>query len=151
MVCIRADKSGGGRSLLLDVDTLREEVRNRLGSETLALLASQPVPWQLAADRGGGVQWRPVLTDSFICWRRYTIDAALESPAAELSAELAATLDKFEELVASTQQTIEFLMRESEILFLDNKRAIHARTPVENGADSDRLMIRSWIQTAEAT
>jgi alpha-ketoglutarate-dependent taurine dioxygenase len=37
-------------------------------------------------------------------------------------------------------------MREGELLFSDNRRTIHARTPIAAGPTSNRLMIRSWIR-----
>lgn len=146
MVCVRADRGGGGRSRVLDVDSVRDEVRNHLGSETLSLLETEPVPWQLAAYCGGGLKWRTVLTESSMCWRRYTIDLALDSRRAVLSKEMLASLDAFEDVIAATPRTHEFLMREGELLFSDNRRMIHARTPIADGRASDRLMIRSWIR-----
>lgn len=147
MVCVRADPGGGGRSRVLDVDTVRDEVKLRLGAEILELLETEPVPWQLAAYRGGGLRWQPVLTESSICWRRYTIDLALDSNLARLSRQMLASLDAFEEVISTTTRTVEFLMREGELLFSDNTRTIHARTPITEGA-SDRLMIRSWIRAS---
>src|SRR5690349_23407516 len=73
MVCVRADPDGGGRSRILDVDSIRSEVNERLGSATLQQLETQAVPWQLASYWGGGVEWRTILTQSSVCWRRYTI------------------------------------------------------------------------------
>lgn len=146
MVCVRADPGGGGRSRVLDVDTVREGVKTCLGAETLELLETEPVPWQLAAYRGGGLKWRAVLTETSICWRRYTIDLALNSKGAKLSDEMLASLDAFEDLIAATR-TVDFLMRPGELLFSDNTRTIHARTPIRDGA-SDRLMIRSWIRAS---
>ncbi|MEO8497380.1 MAG: TauD/TfdA family dioxygenase, partial [Planctomycetota bacterium] len=144
MVCVRPDEAGGGRSRVLDVDTLRQEVRDRLGAETLRLLETEAVPWRLAPDRGGGLAWRPVLTESRICWRRYTIDLA-DVPLAD---EMSAALDACEKVINATPGTIEFLMRKGELLFMDNHRTIHSRTPIASGTASDRLMIRSWIQVA---
>lgn len=146
MVCVRADPEGGGRSRVLDVDTIRSEVENHLGPATLAQLETEPVPWQLAPYWGGGVQWRPVLTNSSICWRRYTIDMALDSTGAKLSREMLEALKTFEDLITTTPHTLDFLMREGDLLFSDNHRTIHARTPIASGIDSDRLMIRSWIR-----
>lgn len=146
MVCVRADRGGGGRSRVLDVDTVRDEVSNRLGTETLELLKTEPVPWQLAAYCGGGMKWRTVLTESSMCWRRYTIDLALDSPGARLSDEMLGSLDAFEDVLAATHRTVDFLMREGEFLVSDNTRTIHARTPIADGNASDRLMIRSWIR-----
>lgn len=148
MVCVRSDHGGGGRSRVLDFRTVREEVKTRLGSQTLELLETEPVPWQLASYLGGGVKWRTVLTESSICWRRYTIDLALDSGSAKLSDAMSASLDTFEDLLDSTTRTIEFLMREGELLFVDNMRIIHARTPIADGEASGRLMIRSWIRAS---
>ena len=147
MVCVRADPGGGGRSCILDVDSAREEVKDRLGTEILKLLETEPVPWQLAAYRGGGLKWRTVLTENSICWRRYTIDLALDSKIARVSEQMLAALNAFEEVISTTNRTVEFLMCEDELLFADNRRTIHARTPITEGA-SDRLMIRSWIRAS---
>lgn len=147
MVCVRADR-GGGRSRVLDVDAVRDEVKNRLGNETLALLETEPVPWRLADYCGGGVKWRTVLNGSGICWRRYTIELALDSKDAKLSHEMLAALDAFEKVVMTTPRTVEFLMHEGELLFSDNTRTVHARTPITSGGAAHRLMIRSWIRTS---
>jgi hypothetical protein len=146
MLCVRADAKGGGRSRILDMYSAREEVKTRVGAGILELLENCPVPWQLAAYWGGGLKWRTVLTESDICWRRYTIDLALNSEGAKLSDEMLTSLDAFENLIASTTRTVDFLMHESELLFADNTRTIHARTPIADGDASDRLMIRSWIR-----
>jgi len=148
MVCVRADPEGGGRSRVLDVDTIRAEIKNRLGDDTLQLLETEPVPWQLADYLGGGVKWRTVLTEESVCWRRYTINLALAANGTTLSDELLRSLDAFEDVVSKTEGTIDFLMREGELLFSDNTRTIHARTPIASGEKSERLMIRSWIRTS---
>jgi TfdA family taurine catabolism dioxygenase TauD len=146
MVCVRADPEGGGRSRVLDVDSIRDEVRGELGAAILERLETEAVPWQLASYCGGGVKWRTVLTNSSVCWRRYTIDMALDSTGATLSPEMLSALEGFETIVSHTPRTIEFLMREGDLLFSDNLRTIHARTPISSGTASDRLMIRSWIR-----
>ena len=146
MVCIRADPGGGGRSRVLEVDSVREEVRSRLGIEALKRLETEPLPWQLASYCGGGVKWRTVLTESSMCWRRYTINRALESGSAELSDEVLTSLDAFEAVISLTPRTLDFLMIEGDLLFSDNRRTIHARTPIASGNASNRLMIRSWIR-----
>ena len=146
MVCVRADPAGGGRSRVLDVDSIRDEVDDQLGRSTLEKLETEAVPWQLADYCGGGVQWRTILSESSVCWRRYTIDMALDSTGATLSPEMLSALEDFENVISRTPRTIDFLMREGELLFSDNRRTIHARTPISAGTNSDRLMIRSWIR-----
>ena len=146
MVCVRADPAGGGRSRVLDVDSIREEVNDHLGDDALNLLQTEAVPWQLADYCGGGVQWRPILSESSVCWRRYTIDMALDSTGATIAPEMLNALENFENVISRTPRTIDFLMREGDLLFSDNRRTIHARTPILSGANSERLMIRSWVR-----
>jgi len=146
MVCVRPDRTGGGRSRVLDVDAVRQEVEDQLGTETLKVLETEPVPWQLAAYCGGGLKWRTILGKSSMCWRRYTIDLALDSKAAHLPDRMLALLDRFEKAIGASTRTGEFLMRQSELLLSDNRRTIHARTPIGAGDASDRLMLRSWIR-----
>ena len=148
MVCIRPDRGGGGRSRLLDIDAVRDEVKNRLGTDTLELLQTEPVPWQLHECWGSGLKWQPVLTESTICWRRYTIDLALNVNGAKLSDEMLALLDVFEKVISASPHTIDFMMQERELLFSDNRKQIHSRTAIDAGDASDRLMIRSWINTS---
>ncbi len=150
MVCVRADPDGGGRSRVLDIETLRQEVRDRLGSRMLEFLALEPVPWQLAPYRGGGVSWRPVLSEDRMCWRRYTIEMAVSSLGIGLSPPVISALDSLEEIVADTPGTLEFLMRENDLLFIDNHKTLHSRTPLSNPLSSERLMIRSWIASGGA-
>jgi hypothetical protein len=150
MVCVRADPDGGGRSQVLDIDTLREEVRARLGSQMLKLLELEPVPWLLAPYRGGGVSWRAVLSENSMCWRRYTIEMAIASQGIELSPTMTAALDSLEEVVTDAPGMLEFLMRENELLFVDNHKTVHARTPLSNPLTSNRLMIRSWVAAGGA-
>jgi hypothetical protein len=146
MVCVRADPAGGGCSRVLDIDSIRQEVKDQLGAAVLERLERESVPWQLASYCGGTVQWRPILTKRSVCWRRYTIDMALDSTGVTLAPEMLEALESFENVVSQTPRTIEFLMREGELLFSDNWRTIHARTPISTGTASDRLMIRSWIR-----
>jgi len=148
MACVRPDHEGGGRSRVLDVETIRDEVNKHLGSEMLERLESRPVPWQIAPYCGGGVSWRPVLTKSSICWRRYTIDLAMNVEGASLPEEMLASLEAFENVIAATTRTADFLMQEGQLLFSDNTKTIHSRTPISAGDASNRLMIRSWIRTS---
>jgi hypothetical protein len=148
MICVRPDQGGDGRSLILDVDAVRDEVKTHLGIDTLELLETEPVPWQLHEGCGGGVRWQRVLTESGMCWRRYTIDLALNENGAKLSEEMLTSLDDFGRVIAASTRTMDFLMREGELLFSDNTRTIHARAPIADENASHRLMIRSWINAS---
>lgn len=148
MLCARADQDGQGRSRLLDIDAVLDEVKTRLGSDSLQMLQTQPVPWQLHVSWGGGVRWRTVLTESTVCWRRYTILLAIEEDGAKLSKEMRTLLDEFEKVIESSDRRIDFMLQEGDLLFSDNTRGVHSRTPILNPQTSRRLMIRSWIKAA---
>jgi hypothetical protein len=149
MVCVRADPRGDGRSRLLDIDAIREEVQTQLGNDSLQLLETQPVPWQLHLTWGRGVRWQTVLTESTICWRRYTILLAIDDNGAELSKEMLTLIDEFERVVENSDRRIDFLLQEGDLLFSDNTRGVHSRTPISDPETSNRLMIRSWIDAAQ--
>jgi hypothetical protein len=149
MLCVRADPRGHGRSRLLPVDAIREEVQTQLGNHSLRLLKTQPVPWQLHVCWGGGVRWQTVLTESTVCWRRYTILLAVDEDGAELSKEMRQLLDEFERVIENSDHRIDFLLQEGELLFSDNTRGVHSRTPILDPETSDRLMIRSWVEAAQ--
>lgn len=146
MLCVRADQRGQGRSRLLDVDAVREEVQAQMGKESLQLLQTEEVPWQLHSSWGGGVRWQTVLTESTVCWRRYTILLAVDIDGAELSKEMLTLLDEFERVIEGSDRRIDFLLQEGELLFSDNTRGVHARTPILDAETSRRLMIRSWVK-----
>src|SRR5262245_11180013 len=148
MACVRPDRGGGGRSRVLDLDAIRDEVKTKLGADILVMLETVPVPWQLHAYWGGGLKWRPILSESSVCWRRYTINLALDVNGARLSDEMLASLDAFEKVISASTRTIDFMMRADELLFSDNRRQIHARTAVAADDNSNRLMIRSWINAS---
>jgi len=149
MLCVRADPRGHGRSRLLDVDAVREEVQAQLGNDSLELLKTQPVPWQLHVSWGGGVRWQTVLTESTVCWRRYTILLAVNEDGAEVSQDMLSLLDEFERVIENSDRRIDFLLQEGELLFSDNTRGVHSRTPILDTEASDRLMIRSWVEAAQ--
>ena len=145
LLCVRPDRGGGGRTRILDIDAIRDEVKTKLGAAALESLETTLVPWQLHPCWGGGLKWQTVLSESRVCWRRYTINLALDVNGATLSQETLALLDAFEEVISSSPSVIDLLLREGEVLFSDNLRTIHSRTAVDAGDTSDRLMIRSWI------
>ena len=149
MACVRPDRRGGGRSRVLDVDAVRDEVSSRLGTGTLELLEREAVPWRMSHLCGGGLTWRTVLTESGrMCWRRDVINLGIESEGAKLSGEMLAALDDFERVICETPRTLDFLLGAGELLFSDNTRTVHARTPIAYADASDRLMIRSWIRVS---
>jgi hypothetical protein len=147
MTCVRPDPGGGGRTKLMDIDSIRDEVCKHLGQDAILSLGTISVPWRLSDSFGGGIKWRPVLSESQICWRRYTIDQAMEALQTKLADETISLLDSFEQLITRSTRAIEFLMGEGDFLISNNLKTIHARTTISDGQLSDRLMIRGWVTT----
>jgi hypothetical protein len=63
---------------------------------------------------------------------------------------MVASLDAFEKVITASSHTMDFMMKEQELLFSDNRKQIHARTAIAANDVSDRLMIRSWINASGA-
>ncbi len=146
-VCVRPDDRGEGRSRVVDMYTIRREIRERFGPEVLQVLEDEPVPWLLAPGFDADVVWRPVLGRDRICWRRYTIDFALARSGVDIPEHAANALDAVEAVTSSTSSTHEWLMRPGELLLVDNRKCLHSRTAVSRRRQSQRLMVRAWVRT----
>lgn len=149
MTCVRPDPWGGGDSLVLDMVELADELEKSAGPEAVEALRSEAVPWKLAPYLGGEVVWQPVLDLDHrrLRWRRYTIDAALESEGVRIGPDLLELLDRVEKVVEGTARTLRFRLDQGDLLIMDNHRAIHGRTALgDETRPSDRLMLRSWIR-----
>lgn len=151
MACARPDSEGGGRSQILDVNAFREEVAEGLGEAVLALFEREPVPWRLPDYVPGGIFWRKILEGDTLRWRRYTIEFALRQEGVEVSAEMAAALERVDPVLERSERICEFLLEAGELLIMDNRRALHGRTAISGDRQtSRRLMLRSWIQRRAA-
>lgn len=145
LACIRPDRAGGGRSRIIDVDTI---IANILSSmpETSRRALARPAPWRLAEALGGSLVNAPILAGSTIRWMKHTIDVAVHSGGAHLERDAAGAIDEFEARLAETGLGSEFLLAANEILIVNNKRCLHGRTAIEDRHVSDRLLKRVKIQ-----
>jgi hypothetical protein len=61
-------------------------------------------------------------------------------------------LDPLERLIDGTSATFDFLLGAGDLLIMANRRCLHGRSPLGKPgaypADSNRLMIRSWIRAS---
>ncbi|MEM7426141.1 MAG: TauD/TfdA family dioxygenase [Pseudomonadota bacterium] len=148
MVCVHPDPRGQGRSRLLDIDAVRSAIRALHGEAVLGVLETEPVPWLLGEGFDEGVVWRPVLGQETMCWRRYTINYALDHLGIRLPEHVSTALDAMGQTLETCETAWEWLMEAGELLIVDNHRCLHARGPVRRDLPSDRLMLRSWIHRA---
>ena len=134
--CVRPDPAGGGRSRLLAADDFVAHVCATAGADAAALLAT-PVPWRLSGELGGGVHHAPIAAAGEVRWMRYTIEAA--------GADLGDALARIERTTEAAGGVIDAALGAGDVLVVDNRRALHGRTPVDDAA-SPRLLLRTKLR-----
>lgn len=146
MACIQPDQAGGGWSEILQIDVLKALVLEKLGSEILDFLENTPLPWAKAAYQGGGINWRPIFSEGEMCWRRYTIDLGYQQLTQTPDPKIVDILEAFEKLIAATTAKTRFFMAAGDLLLVNNLQTLHARDRIPNMAETERFMVRGWIQ-----
>jgi alpha-ketoglutarate-dependent taurine dioxygenase len=139
LLCVRPDQNGGGRTRLLDIDAVRASIFPSLGAESVQVLTSEPVPWQIADEVGGGRVKAPVLTDRRLRWLRHAVASPVPAPVDRALAE-------FEAGLAAATEVIDFAMSSGSMLMVNNKRTLHARTAIPDRANSVRLVLRTKVR-----
>jgi Taurine catabolism dioxygenase TauD, TfdA family len=146
LFCVRPDSGGQGRSRLLNLDALLNDPSPRM-RRLLDEMAGLSLPWRLADELGGTVHRAPAVDAdrSQIRWLRYTVDQALAEHPTALSPETARLLLDFEVELEVCAGTVETLLRKGDLLIVDNKRCLHARTPIADPQASDRELHRTKV------
>lgn len=146
LLCVRQSPVGGVLQLV-HID----DVVTRLSTETLAVL-HRPMQFDRRGDEKPGEPasiGKPVLflEDGSTCvtyFRRYIeIGHARSEP---LTREQRRALDAFDRAVLHRGAVRELKMRPREVLFVHNKRFLHARTAFEDDPVAPRLLLRTWIR-----
>lgn len=149
LACVHPDQNGGGRTRLLDVDTIVSDAIGMYGREFYDVLGQTLMPWKIATELGGQIEWQPIFGPRSIRWLRFTIDAAITSPVCEFPEASYNTLEKFEELVECSLGVMEFAMQANDLLIVNNCQCLHARTAIEDPNNSDRLVLRTKVCFAD--
>jgi hypothetical protein len=139
LLCVRPDGDGGGRSRLLSEGAIREV------SEPWADLLADPLPWAIAEELGGGIHWAPVLSDGGVRWLRFTVDEARRR-GASVSEEVSSKLDEFARALEAARSLIEIDLNAGDLLIIDNRRCLHARSPVAGQDSSQRFLLRVKVE-----
>ena len=130
--CIHSDKLGGGKNLFVDASTLIQH----LSHTSLKTLQSELVEIRVPPEfkRGVGTIYAHVIDANFNV--RYRKELIVES---SLTENLKIALDEFDLLCHSPLLNRLFELNDNQILILDNRRYLHARTKIN---DSKRHLIR---------
>jgi hypothetical protein len=140
LLCIAPDQHGGGRSRLLSVEELCAELK-RSTPQTLDLLASCDVPWAIDDALGGGTSWDSVLGVGSVRWLRRTIDVA-RGAGAQIQTEVTEALDALSAVLAAGVGSTEIALDAGDLLIIDNRRCLHARTVIPCVEESERMVSR---------
>ncbi|MGY4831846.1 TauD/TfdA family dioxygenase (plasmid) [Sphaerotilaceae bacterium SBD11-9] len=146
LYCMQEARCGGGYSSVLDARALRSDIEAK-SPQLAQALAQGRFPFRVpsAFVRGGDrdvieATLAPIFADEpLIRYRRDTLlEGALHFPR-QLDADGHKALDAFEaELAACTHQA-EFFMPSDSLVYIDNHRALHARTSFQ---DHERHLLR---------
>ncbi|SDB58888.1 Taurine catabolism dioxygenase TauD, TfdA family [Bauldia litoralis] len=144
LFCVRNDEAEGGLSRLISIDEI--EARLADGPDGRALhkwLSTTPVPWKLAEEFGGRVLHAPILSESGIRWLKFTIHASGDRAVTDRA--WAERLLAFEELLDHRMDATEFPLEPGDCLIVDNRKCLHARTPIVDASSSQRLLYRTKV------
>ena len=138
LACVEAEPDGGGESLVVRVDAVVAELRERR-PESLNALAEAVFPFPLNDPVAGtGIHEVPVLTATSgrhaIRYRADTLALGLAARPDALSPEHREALEALDEVLADPPDQASYLMRPGDVLFVDNRHAFHGRTKIRAGA-----------------
>lgn len=147
LFCVCPDQSQDGESRLLDVATLLDEATTGPNGRLVERLAAQALPWRVADELGGGVDWEPPINVAtpHIRWLRHTAALSHEEGLARLPDSCLDDMTAFERLVENCEGTVRTNLRAGDLMLIDNGRCLHARTPIRNPAASTRELRRTKV------
>ncbi|WP_076589124.1 TauD/TfdA family dioxygenase [Vibrio ostreicida] len=135
--CIRSDKLSGGKNLFVDASTLIQH----LSDTSLRTLQTEAIQIKVPPefDRGVEAIKAHVIDENLNV--RYRKELIIE---ASLSPSLKQAIEEFDHLCQSPLLNRWFELKDNQILIMDNRRYLHARTKI-NDKDRHLLRIRFFI------
>lgn len=146
LLSVVADQQGGGASRLMDAETAFNVGIDALRSDWGALTCD--LPWRIADELDEGqVHWAPVadIASGLLRWLRFTVEAAAGDGVAWLDADQRVAINRFERALESSDACCVGHLVPGDLLVVDNRRCLHARTAVERPAASRRLLLRTKV------
>jgi hypothetical protein len=146
--CVRPGSRGGGLSQLVAIDAVVAQLR-ATGQEQVVQTLMRPYPHKRPAFMGELVLSAPIVKIDPGAPGRYLVrfqrevvfDGAAEAPAA-FDEQMRAALERFEAAMLAPGLGLEYQLAADEYLTIDNRRLLHARTPVVGGRESGRHLKR---------
>ncbi len=139
LACLSSSGDGGGESRVVRVDELRARISSRGGRDALEALSESAFPF-LVREPGAppAVRKLAIFEPRPDGWTvRYRSDAvamALRETGTQLSSRHRLALLALEDALADESQHDAFMLRPGDVLLLDNRRVLHGRTAIADGA-----------------
>lgn len=144
LACIRPDQDGGGKSIIMDVEAVLEELEHE--PSLSALVRREDIPWTIPQDDGVIAKYFPILDEeNRLRWYRKNIEVALDWAGGQLAPEVTELVGKFENLLEHSEKKHIFGLEANEILFINNRKSLHARTQVKNQYSTERKFLRTRL------
>lgn len=149
MLCQQHDQRGAGSSLVLPLDDALAAIADALGQGAIDRLRSEPLPWAIAEEFGGGVSWTPALLDRGIRWQLFRVDEAVRRDAAKCTRSLLDFLSEVDHALHGSARLREFNLLQNDLLIVNNRYTLHGRRPIPNPAESERVLVHCKVNTTE--
>jgi hypothetical protein len=141
LACVLPDQNGGGESLVLDVDTIVEGLESQ--ADLLAAIQDD-FPWLIATEDDTVTHYHPILdANRYLRWSRENIFAAARLGGGKLSSEQRQAVLAFENFIAENRNYYQFMLEPRDIVIINNRKTVHARTHIENEMQSQRKLLRT--------
>lgn len=153
LYCIRPARCHGGYSSILDARALREDLR-RDHPRLFEALARREFPFRVPSafastlDPGvADVTLAPVFSsDVFMRYRHDMLEKGFKCVPELRDGEAQWAIDQLEIMLKKSPHQAEFFMEEDSMVFVDNHRALHARTAF---SDHERHLVRIRMRTED--
>jgi hypothetical protein len=146
LACVLPDQNGGGESLILDVDTIVEGLESQA---SLFAAIQEDFPWLIATEDDTVTHYHPILDENkYLRWSRENIFAAARLGGGKLSSEQRQAVLAFENFIAENTNYYQFMLEPHDIVIINNRKSVHARTHIENEMQSQRKLLRTKMNQA---
>jgi len=148
--CVQPGSAGGGVSKIAVLDTVLDMMRDRGNAAAIDLLLQTPVLFKRPIRKGRGYFEAPIFSRRAgqpgcleVRYERRRVERGASGRGPDgYGAELQAAIDAFEAAAYTPGTSIEYALQADELLIIDNRRVLHARTAVVGGAASGRHLKR---------
>lgn len=147
--CVAQSERGGGISKLTVIDAALESMRHRKQRAAIKTLCERRFPFKGFRPGSDTILYAPIVEQAAGPGRalqvRFQRDLIFNGAAAEPDSfddSMSVAMEAFETALSAPGSSIEYRLQENELLIIDNRRVLHARTAIVGGKESGRHLKR---------